>query len=109
MTPAFKQNFETTTALPEWPAASQESRLSIVVIFTSFGATVAALKRAGTLAESLGGRITLVVPQVVPFPIPLSSPPVLLDFQEKRFRELARESPVDIYVRLYLCRDSMEV
>jgi hypothetical protein len=31
-----------------------------------------------------------------------------LDFQEKRFRELAAASPVDIRVQLYLCRDQLE-
>jgi hypothetical protein len=60
------------------------------------------------LAESLGARITLVVPQVVPYPLPLTSPPVLLEFQENRFREIASESPVDIRVHLYLCRDGLE-
>jgi hypothetical protein len=67
-----------------------------------------ALKRTGTLAESLGARITLVVAQVVPYPLALTSPPVLLDFQERRFREIAAESPVDIRVQLYLCRDELE-
>jgi hypothetical protein len=33
---------------------------------------------------------------------------VLLEFQEKRFREIASNSPVDIRVQLYLCRDALE-
>jgi hypothetical protein len=94
---------------PETAASELESRLNITVVFTSPDPTIAALKRAGDLAESLCARITLVVPQIVPFPLPLTSPPVLLDFQEKRFREIASESPVDITVRLYLCRDGMEI
>ena len=53
-----------------------ERRLNISVIFTSVEATLAALKKAGALASSLGARITLVVPQVVPYPLPLESPPV---------------------------------
>src|SRR6185436_19358236 len=52
--------------------------------------------------------ITLLVPQVVPFPLPLESPPVLLDWNERRFRVIASESPVDTTVRLYLCRDRRE-
>src|SRR5215470_12336091 len=67
--------------------------LNIIVIFTVPDATIAALKQAGQLAESLGGRIVLVVPQIVPYPLPLTSPPVSLDFQEKRFRVIAAESP----------------
>jgi hypothetical protein len=86
----------------------KESSLNIAVIFTSADATIAALHKAGNLAESLGARITLVVPQIVPYPLPLESPPVLLEFQERRFREIAAESPVEIRVHLYLCRDGME-
>jgi hypothetical protein len=98
-----------STGLPECPAVGGGGpRLDIVVIFTSVNATTMALKRTGALAESLGARITLVVAQVVPYPLPLTSPPVLLDFQERRFREIAAESPVDIRVQLYLCRDELE-
>lgn len=83
-------------------------RLNISVIFTSVEATVAALRRAGALAGNLGLRITLLVPQVVPYPLPLESPPVLLDWNEHRFRVIAGESPVETIVRLYLCRDSLD-
>jgi len=89
-------------------AQDEETRLGVVVIFTSVEATVEALRRAGALASSLHARITLVVPQVVPYPLPLASPPVLLDFSERRFRVIAEESPVETTVRLYLCRDRME-
>jgi hypothetical protein len=99
----------TSTGLPECPSVDEGGpRLDIVVIFTSVNATTMALKRTGALAESLGASITLVVAQVVPYPLPLTSPPVLLDFQEKRFREIAAESPVDIRVQRYLCRDELE-
>jgi hypothetical protein len=106
---AFERRLTTTTGLPEPPATNEEEPgLNIVVIVTSTTTTTAALKRATTLAESLHGRITLLVPQVVPFPLPLTSPPVLLDFQENRFLEIAKESPVEIRVQLYLCRDRLE-
>jgi len=70
--------------------------------------TLAALKEAGNLANSLGARITLVVPQVVPFPLPLETPPVLLEFNQNRFRVMASESPVETGVQVYLCRDRFE-
>jgi hypothetical protein len=109
MSLAFNRSLNRELGLPEAPSTEeQESRLNIAVIFTSVGATIAALKRAGTMAESLGARITLVVPQIVPYPLPLTSPPVLLEFQEKRFRNIASESPIDISVHLYLCRDELE-
>jgi hypothetical protein len=48
--------------------------LSIAVVLTSVESTLSALKEAGALASSLGARITLLVPQVVPYPLPLETP-----------------------------------
>src|SRR5215470_13453064 len=93
---------------PERPANTDVGqRLNIDVVFTSVEATLAALKEAGALAGSLGARITLVVPEVVPYPLPLESPPVLLAFNERRFREIAAQSPVETSVQIYLCRDGL--
>jgi hypothetical protein len=84
------------------------TRLGVVVVFTSVETTVHALRKAGVLATRLSAHITLVVPQVVPYPLSLTSPPILLDFSERRFRVIAAESSVDTTVRIYLCRDQME-
>ncbi len=109
MSLAYERRLDTAAGLPAQPAADvAEPGLNIDVVFTSVEATLAALKRAGSLASRLNGRITLVVPQVVPYQCPLTSPPVLLDFSERRFRVLAAESPVDTTVQLYLCRDKWE-
>jgi hypothetical protein len=78
------------------------------VVFTSVESTLTALKEAGNLANSLGAQIKLVVPQVVPFPLPLETPPVLVEFNENRFRVMASESPVETNVLIYLCRDRFE-
>ena len=86
----------------------QDQRLNIAVVFTSVESTLAALEEAGTLAQSLGAQITLLVPQVVPYPLPLESPPVLVDFSEKRFHVIARQSRVETKVCIYLCRDQLE-
>ena len=85
-----------------------DQQLNIAVVFTSVESTLAALKEAGNLANSLGARITLVVPEVVPFPLPLEIPPVLVEFNENRFRVMASESPVETNVQIYLCRDCFE-
>ena len=77
-------------------------------MFTSVEATLAALKQAGSLANRLGAHITLVVPQIVPQPLPLDSPPVLIEWNENRFRMIASETPVDTAVQIYLCRDRWE-
>ena len=98
-----------STRLPERPTPQEvESGLNISVVFTSIAATLAALKQAGSLANRLGAHITLVVPQIVPRPLPLDSPPVLIDWNENRFRTIASESPVDTSIQIYLCRDRWE-
>lgn len=83
-------------------------KLNISVIFTSVDATLAALKEAGHLASNLGARITLVVPQVVPYPLPLEKPPVFVEFNEKRFRVMASASRIETGVHICLCRDRFE-
>ena len=85
-----------------------DQKLNIAVVFTSVESTLAALKEAGNLANSLGARIKLVVPQVVPYPLPLESPPVLVEFNENRFRVIANQCPVETSVHIYLCRDRFE-
>jgi len=85
--------------------AVADQKLNIAVVFTSVESTLAALKEAGSLANSLGARIRLVVPQVVPYPLPLETPPVLVQFNENRFRVIAAERAVETSVQIYLCRD----
>ena len=109
MSLALERVLAPASGFPAPPAIGEtESRLNVAVIFTSVQSTLAALKKAGALANRLSGRITLVVPQVVPYPLPLTSPPVLLDWNEKRFRVIAGESPVETTVQIYLCRDRLE-
>jgi hypothetical protein len=86
--------------------ARRSSHLNIIVVFTSSEPTMAALRTAGTLASELGARITIVVPQVVSYQLPLDKPPVLQDWNERQFQVMANGSPVETSVRFYLCRDS---
>jgi len=107
---ALERMIAPVTGMPARPLTEgTDSRLDISVVFTSVEATLTALKEAGNLAKSLGGRITLVVPQIVPYPLPLTSPPVLVDFNERRMRVLASGCPVETHVAIYLGRDPMEI
>src|ERR1700732_492022 len=109
MSLAIEKILAPATRQPSRPAVEEVGqRLNIAVVFTSVDSTLAALKEAGNLANSLGARITLVVPQVVPYPLPLETPPVLVEFNENRFRVIASESPVETSVQIYLCRDRFE-
>ena len=82
-------------------------RFELAVVFTSFDATIAALKMAGALASGLSAHITLVVAQAVPYPLPLEDPPVLLDFIRPRVGQIASDSPVETTIHHYLCRDRL--
>jgi hypothetical protein len=110
MSLAIEKFLVPATGYPTHPGVREEAdrKLNISVVFTSVESTLASLKEAGTLASSLGARITLVVPQVVPFPLPLESPPVLVEFNERRFREIANYSPVETKVHINLCRDALQ-
>jgi hypothetical protein len=90
------------------PTGAAGSRLNVSVVFTSVRPTLAALQRAGVLAGKLGAHITIVVPQVVPYPLPAASSSVLQDWNERRFRVIASQSPVETTVHIYLCRDRLE-
>jgi hypothetical protein len=109
MSLAIEKILVPATGRPTQPVGEEaDQKLDIAVVFTSVESTLAALKEAGTLANSLGARIKLVVPQVVPYPLPLETPPVLVEFNEKRFWVMARQSPVETSVQIYLCRDQFE-
>ncbi len=108
MSLALEKMLIPATGCPEPRTEAAESTLEIAVVFTSIEATLGALKQAGALADRLSARITLVVPQVVPYPLPLTSPPVLADFNERRFQVIAGQSRVATAVRIYLCRDRLE-
>src|SRR5664279_2421405 len=109
MSLAIEKILVPATGYPARPTAEgADQQLNIAVVFTSVESTLAALKEAGSLANSLGARIKLLVPQVVPYPLPLETPPVLVEFNENRFRVIASESPVETSVQIYLCRDRFE-
>ena len=109
MSLAIEKILVPVTGLPARPIKEKaDQELNITVVFTSVESTLAALREAGNLANSLGGRIRLLVPQVVPYPLPLETPPVLVEFNENRFRVIASKSPVETSVQIYLCRDRFE-
>ena len=106
---ALERMIAPVTGAPVRPFTEETgSKLDISVVFTSIEATLTALKEAGNLASSLAARITLIVPQIVPYPLPLTSPPVLIDFSERRLRVIASKSRVETRVSVYLCRDPLE-
>jgi hypothetical protein len=81
-----------------------EGKLEIGVLFTSAKATLAAIEAAAALMKGLDGRLSLIAAQTVPYPLPLDQPPVSLTFNRRRLLEVAAHSPVEISLRLCVCR-----
>ncbi|MEO8658219.1 MAG: hypothetical protein ABI693_07100 [Bryobacteraceae bacterium] len=81
---------------------------SITVVATSVDATLSALREAGILAHRLHGSIRLIVTQIVPYPLPLSRPPVPGEFNARRFRVLADGNKVPTKIQICLGRDQLE-
>ncbi|MGD0298263.1 MAG: hypothetical protein ABSE86_14215 [Bryobacteraceae bacterium] len=85
--------------------SERRSTLEVTVVFTKVPATLKALKTAAELAQNLNARIRLLVPQVVPYPLPLEKPAVPAEFHRKRLQTLASQGSIDTRVELWLCRD----
>jgi hypothetical protein len=80
--------------------------LDLKVIFTDLPRTAAALQAARDMASGLGARITVLVAQVVPYPLPLAAPPVPVEFTRKLLESVATGENTN--VEILLCRDRYE-
>ena len=89
-------------------ATYKSANLRLYVVFTTLEGTKAALQVANGLARDLAAKVTLVVLQIVPYPLPLDRPPVHSKVAEKPLSELASGQGADISVSVYLCRDREE-
>ena len=98
-------------SLPGEPQPSGEGpRLDLKVVFTDLRNTSAALQTARAMARGLGARITLMVAQVVPYPLPLAEPDVPPEFTGRLLESMAakNDDDADTAVEIYLCRDRCE-
>ena len=90
------------------PLPADDGTLKITVVYTSDDATLFAMQRAAGLTGKLPAKLTLIYPQIVPFQRPLTSPPVQPEFTEQHLREIAGQVPMDIDIRICLCRDPQD-
>ena len=93
---------------PEVTFPSGEPQLALHVVFTDLASTLATLTSASELARGLGARMTIVAVQVVPYPLPLTDPPVAVEFIEQNLLRAASTQAVETSVELYLCRDRLQ-
>ena len=82
-----------------------ERRLEVFVIFTDLPGTLAAIQRAEGLAEQLGAHLRLVMPYEVSYTLPLTKPPVSVEFLESQMRDLAARTGMEVEAQVCLCRD----
>ena len=87
------------------PARERDPNLRLYVVFTDVDATRVAIRAAARRAGDLNARLVVLLAKVVPFPLPLNSPPVSHSFTDGVLSELVREQPAEITAQVYLCRD----
>ena len=90
------------------PDRREQGRLRIHVLFTNSRDTRVALRAAVEMSSQLESEIALIVPQIVPFPLPLENPPVPLEFASDRIRSLAENTPAELQGYIYLCRNPVD-
>ena len=91
------------------PASQVGSRaLEVHVLCTRMPATLTAMERAVELARGLDARLHILVAQEVSYAVPLESPPILVEFQEALFRDIAKRYGLETHVDIFLCRDAVD-
>jgi hypothetical protein len=80
------------------------SQPTLYVIATRFEGTRPALETAIPLARGSRARLVLLVPQIVPYPLPVDGPAEATAFVEKRYRGLVREMDGEAAIKILLCR-----
>lgn len=86
----------------------QFPELEVNVVYARLPETAKTLMAATSLANGLGARVTVHVAQVIPYPLPLQSPAVSVEFAEEQLWTLTEQQSVETNIHLYLCRDLTE-
>ena len=82
-----------------------ETGLEVFVVFTDAPGTRAALRWAEGLAQNLDAHIRLIMTYEVPYALPLTRPPVAVEFLEDQVRKVAGQTHLEVAAHIYLCRD----
>lgn len=78
----------TFSIAPELARDLHPAKLDLVVPFTTFRQTRAALDEAGRMAPALNADVRLVKIQVIPYPLQLNETPVYLGFLQQQLEHL---------------------
>lgn len=81
--------------------AGRRTALEVTVLHTNAHSTVKAIEQVAGLTRGLGASIRLLVLQVVPYPLPIETPDVSVEFTLEKIAEML--APLDVEVRLEIC------
>jgi hypothetical protein len=81
---------------------------AVTVLYTNVRATLAALRRAASLARDLGATIRILNVRTVPYPLPLDKPPVDREVVARNISTLADGQPIPTRIEICFGRDVVE-
>lgn len=87
---------------------SASKPVEVNVVLGALENTGGILDLAAGLARGIHASLTVHFAQVVPYPLPLKSPPVPVELAERSLLDAASAQAVETSARVYLCRDRME-
>ena len=90
------------------PAEENSHKFSLVVVFTTSAATLTALRYAAAWMDRLEARLRIIVPQVVPYPLPLDRPCVPPEFRVRTVRAWCEQEAIEAQIEIQLCRNACE-
>ena len=90
-------------------AITAATQPTIYVLATEFKGTRTALEAAIPLARGSRARLIVLIPQIVPYPLPIDAPAEPTPFAAERYRKLLHELHAEAEVRVCLCRHRDDV
>ncbi len=91
-----------------WAVSGNGRTLKVLVVFTNPPCTLEALRYAARLSHAERVSIRLLVPQVVPYPLPLQEPAVRTSILARRLLTIVVQAEVEANVEILLCRDAWD-
>jgi hypothetical protein len=100
-----KQVWESLGHPAEPLSPGSDPKLDISVVVTNIRGALRTLQAAAGLARGLGARLTVLLAEVVPYPLPLNAPPVSVEFTERTLLRMLPEPEIETNIQVCLCRD----
>jgi hypothetical protein len=85
--------------------ARPKAPLEINVVLGGLENAESVLHTAASFATGLHAKLTIHFPRVVPYPLPLKSPPVSVELVERNLLELSARQAIETSANVYFCRD----